>query len=52
MPPVCALIGKIPTAAENIEHVQAVNAKAADVYRNMNSDQIAELKEAADTVMV
>ena len=31
---------------------QAVNAKAADVYRYMNFDQIAEFKELADTVTV
>ena len=36
----------------NLEQVQAVNAKAADVYRYMNFDQIAEFKEVADTVTV
>ena len=35
-----------------LEQVQAVNAKAADVYRYMNFDQIAEFKELADTVTV
>ncbi len=49
---VCALMGKIPTNAEYQERVQAVNAKAADVYRYMNFDQIAEFKEVADTVTV
>lgn len=49
---VCALMGKIPTVAEYMEQVQAVNAKAADVYRYMNFDQIAEFKEVADTVTV
>ncbi|HEX8987894.1 MAG TPA: bifunctional aconitate hydratase 2/2-methylisocitrate dehydratase [Rhodocyclaceae bacterium] len=47
---VCALMGKIPTVAEYMEQVQAVNAKAAEVYRYMNFDQIAEFKEVADGV--
>jgi aconitate hydratase 2/2-methylisocitrate dehydratase len=49
---VTALMGKIPTMAEYMEQVQAVNAKAADVYRYMNFDQIKEFKEVADTVTV
>ncbi|MDP3511859.1 MAG: bifunctional aconitate hydratase 2/2-methylisocitrate dehydratase [Sulfuritalea sp.] len=49
---VTALMGKIPTVAEYMEQVQTVNAKAADVYRYMNFDQIAEFKEVADTVTV
>ncbi|MDD5177315.1 MAG: bifunctional aconitate hydratase 2/2-methylisocitrate dehydratase [Sterolibacterium sp.] len=47
---VTALMGKIPTVAEYMAQVQAVNAKAADVYRYMNFDQIAEFKEVADSV--
>ena len=49
---VTALMGRIPTMAEYLEQVQTVNAKAADVYRYMNFDQIAEFKEIADTVTV
>ncbi|MCK2125429.1 bifunctional aconitate hydratase 2/2-methylisocitrate dehydratase [Thauera aromatica] len=49
---VCALMGKIPTVAEYMEGVKAVNAKAADVYRYMNFDQIAEFAEVANTVEV
>ena len=49
---VTALIGRIPTVAEYLEQVQAVNAKAADVYRYMNFDQIKEFSEVADTVTV
>ena len=48
----CALLGKIPTVAEYMELIQVVNAKAADIYRYMNFDQIAEFVEAADTVTV
>ncbi len=49
---VCALMGRIPTVSEYLEQVKAVNAKAADVYRYMNFDQIAEFREVADGVTV
>ncbi len=48
----CALMGTIPTVAEYMEKIKVVNAKAADVYRYMNFDQIAEFREAAETVTV
>ncbi|MBI2305833.1 MAG: bifunctional aconitate hydratase 2/2-methylisocitrate dehydratase [Rhodocyclales bacterium] len=47
---ICALMGKIPTVAEYMEGVKAVNAKAADVYRYMNFDQIKEFSDVAATV--
>ena len=47
---VAALIGRLPTVAEYQEQVQAVNAKAAEVYRYMNVDQITEFVEVAATV--
>ncbi|MBA4742947.1 MAG: bifunctional aconitate hydratase 2/2-methylisocitrate dehydratase [Azoarcus sp.] len=49
---VCALMGRIPTAGEYLEQVNVVNEKAADIYRYMNFDQIAEFREVADTVEV
>jgi aconitate hydratase 2/2-methylisocitrate dehydratase len=49
---VTALMGKIPTMVEYLAQVQVVNAKAADVYRYMNFDQIKEFSEVADTVTV
>ena len=49
---VCALMGKIPSVAEYMEQVKSLEAKAADVYRYMNFDQIAEFKEVADSVTV
>ncbi len=48
----CALMGKIPTVAEYMEQIQVVNAKAADIYRYMNFDQIPDFVEVADTVEV
>ncbi|WP_018992504.1 bifunctional aconitate hydratase 2/2-methylisocitrate dehydratase [Aromatoleum toluclasticum] len=49
---VCALMGKIPSVGEYMEQVQAVNAKAAEVYRYMNFDQIKEFAEVAEQVTV
>ncbi len=49
---ICALTGQIPTVAEYMEKVKVVNAKAADIYRYMNFDQIEEFREAAETVTV
>ncbi|MFN4326936.1 MAG: bifunctional aconitate hydratase 2/2-methylisocitrate dehydratase [Azonexus sp.] len=46
----CALLGKIPTKAEYMEYIQVVNAKAADIYRYMNFDQIPAFVEVAETV--
>jgi aconitate hydratase 2/2-methylisocitrate dehydratase len=47
---ICALLGKIPTVAEYMEHIQVVNAKAADIYRYMNFDQIPAFVDVAATV--
>jgi aconitate hydratase 2 / 2-methylisocitrate dehydratase len=44
---VCALLGKIPTVAEYMTTVATLNEKAADIYRYMNFDQIAEFQKAA-----
>ncbi|WP_332673591.1 bifunctional aconitate hydratase 2/2-methylisocitrate dehydratase [Aromatoleum sp.] len=49
---VCALMGKIPTVGEYMEQVNVVNQKAADIYRYMNFDQIAEFAEIAEKVEV
>ena len=47
---ICALLGKIPNVEEYMAQIQVVNAKAGDIYRYMNFDQIAEFVEAAETV--
>ena len=49
---VAALLGKLPTVAEYLEHVKVVNQKAADIYRYMNFNEIGEFQEVADTVSV
>ncbi|MGE5517724.1 MAG: bifunctional aconitate hydratase 2/2-methylisocitrate dehydratase [Bacteroidota bacterium] len=49
---VCALMGKIPTPAEYLAQVSGLEAKAADIYRYMNFDQIAAFRDIADKVAV
>jgi aconitate hydratase 2/2-methylisocitrate dehydratase len=49
---VSALLGRLPSVAEYMERIEAVNAQAADVYRYMNFDQIEAFKEAAEGVTV
>ena len=46
----CALAGRIVTKEEYMEQIKLVNAKAAEVYRYMNFDQIPSFVEAAETV--
>jgi aconitate hydratase 2/2-methylisocitrate dehydratase len=49
---ICALMGKIPTVEEYKAQIGVVDAKAKDIYRYMNFDQIADFREVADTVQV
>ncbi len=49
---VCALLGKIPTPAEYMEHQGVISKNADEIYRYMNFDQIKEFKDVADTVNV
>ena len=49
---VCALMGKIPSVQEYMAQVEVVNKKAADIYRYMNFDEIAEFVEVAEKVEV
>ncbi len=46
----CALAGRIVTVEEYMEQIKLVNAKAGEVYRYMNFDQIPEFVEQAATV--
>jgi aconitate hydratase 2/2-methylisocitrate dehydratase len=49
---VCALLGRIPTPAEYLEQVAAVDAKAGEIYRYMNFDQIPAFRDVAAGVTV
>jgi len=46
----CALVGRIVTVEEYMEQIKRVNARAGEVYRYMNFDQIPEFVEKAETV--
>jgi len=49
---VCALLGKIPTMDEYLANIGVLDKNAAEIYRYMNFDQIADFKDVADTVEV
>jgi aconitate hydratase 2/2-methylisocitrate dehydratase len=44
---VAAITGKLPTVAEYLVYAADINSMAADVYRYLSFDQIAEFREAA-----
>ena len=47
---VCAILGKIPTQDEYLQHMGSINAMADDIYRYLNFDQIDEYRTIADEV--
>jgi len=49
---VCALLGRIPTLDEYRAQVAAVDAKAGEIYRYMNFDQIPAFRDVAAQVTV
>ncbi|MDD3518201.1 MAG: bifunctional aconitate hydratase 2/2-methylisocitrate dehydratase [Chromatiales bacterium] len=48
---VAAMMGKIPTVAEYMEAVKGLQPMAADIYRYLNFDQIAEYEDVAKKVI-
>lgn len=44
---VASIIGKLPTVEEYMEYAKNIDSMAADIYRYLSFDQIAEYKEAA-----
>lgn len=44
---VASIIGKLPTVEEYMEYAKNIDSMAADVYRYLSFDQIAEFREAA-----
>ena len=49
-PVLTALTGKLPTVEEYMAYAADIDSMAADVYRYLSFDQIAEFVEAAETV--
>ncbi|MEW5837433.1 MAG: bifunctional aconitate hydratase 2/2-methylisocitrate dehydratase [Pseudomonadota bacterium] len=48
---VSAILGRLPTVAEYMEHVRTLEPLADDVYRYLNFHEIAEYKKVADKVI-
>ena len=44
---VASIIGKLPTVEEYMQYAKDIDSMAADVYRYLSFDQIAEFREAA-----
>jgi len=47
---VCAILGRIPTFAEYMQHMGNIDALAADIYRYLNFDQLEEYQSVAEKV--
>jgi aconitate hydratase 2/2-methylisocitrate dehydratase len=45
---VCAILGRIPSQQEYLQHMRRIDTMTADVYRYLNFDQLAEYREVAD----
>ncbi|MDR2450550.1 MAG: bifunctional aconitate hydratase 2/2-methylisocitrate dehydratase [Candidatus Accumulibacter sp.] len=47
---VSAALGRLPSVSEYLERIEAVKARADEIYRYMNFDQIEAFRESADRV--
>jgi aconitate hydratase 2/2-methylisocitrate dehydratase len=48
---ICAILGRIPSQEEYLQHMRRIDTMTADVYRYLNFDQLAEYREVADKAM-
>ncbi|CAM3691843.1 Aconitate hydratase B [Pseudomonas reidholzensis] len=49
---VASIIGKLPTVEEYMVYAKDIDSMAADVYRYLSFDQIAEFREAAESAKI
>ncbi|MED5523546.1 MAG: bifunctional aconitate hydratase 2/2-methylisocitrate dehydratase [Pseudomonadota bacterium] len=49
---VAAILGKLPTPAEYLQYARELDATAADTYRYLNFDQLAQYTKKADEVII
>lgn len=49
---VASILGKLPTVAEYMEYAASIDSMAADVYRYLSFDQIAEFRDAAANAQI
>lgn len=46
-----AVLGRLPTVAEYMQHMQGLSTLGDEVYRYLNFHEIAEYKSVADKVL-
>ncbi len=49
---VASIIGKLPTVEEYMQYAKEIDTMAADVYRYLSFDQIAEFRESAEKAKI
>ncbi|RZI72019.1 MAG: hypothetical protein EOP38_31035, partial [Rubrivivax sp.] len=49
---VASIIGKLPTIEEYMQYAKDIDSMAADVYRYLSFDQIAEFRDAAQSAKI
>jgi aconitate hydratase 2/2-methylisocitrate dehydratase len=49
---VASIIGKLPTVEEYMQYAANIDSMAADVYRYLSFDQIADFREAAKNAQI
>nr|WP_234464874.1 bifunctional aconitate hydratase 2/2-methylisocitrate dehydratase [Stutzerimonas stutzeri] len=49
---VASIIGKLPTVGEYMEYAKNIDSMAADIYRYLSFDQIAEFRDAAEKAKI
>lgn len=49
---VASIIGKLPTVEEYMEYAKNIDSMAADIYRYLSFDQIAEFRDAAEKAKI
>ncbi|MEK1906587.1 MAG: bifunctional aconitate hydratase 2/2-methylisocitrate dehydratase [Pseudomonas sp.] len=49
---VASIIGKLPTVEEYMEYAKNIDSMAADIYRYLSFDQIAEFRDAAESAKI
>ncbi len=49
---VASILGKLPTVEEYMQYAQNIDSMAADVYRYLSFDQIADFREAAEKAKI
>ena len=49
---IASILGRLPTVAEYLEHMQELDTMASEIYRYLNFDQIEAFQKSADTAVI